>query len=254
MTIMIVIGILIFVSALVLLIVRGLKWITILLSIFMGIAALGFITVGFYGKQNQKYETMTANQFEENIGENNDSDLNDNNYSDNNTSDNQTSRQSQNSGKSQGQTSRSRQSNSSNSGQSNSGNSTQPSSGNSEQSKSSLRDKYLAELDALTRKTDSMRNNSGETMMGMNTTASEIYELWDDELNKIYGVLKQELSASEMENLRQEEREWIKYRDSEAEAAASQYAGGTMAPLEQVETKSDLTRDRCYELVNSYMK
>lgn len=99
-----------------------------------------------------------------------------------------------------------------------------------------------------------MIENSGLTMMEMNRTASDVYKLWDDELNKIYGVVKQELSASEMENLRQKQREWIKYRDSEAEAAASQYAGGTMAPMSQAETKSDLTRDRCYELVNSYMK
>ena len=226
MTIMIVVGILFFVLALGLLIVRRLEWTTVLISIFMGVAAIGFVTVGYYGKQSQQYETKTANESQQNIGKNNGSNLNNNNGLDNNTSGNQTSRQSRNSSRSQGQTSRNRQSNSSNSGQ----------------SKDGLRDKYLAELDDLTIKTDSMYKNSGETMREMNMTASDVYKLWDDELNEIYGVLKQQLSSSEMDSLRQKQREWIKYRDSEGDAAASQYAGGTMAPLEQASTEADLTR------------
>lgn len=43
--------------------------------------------------------------------------------------------------------------------------------------------------------------------------------MWDDKLNEIYGVLKQELPAGKMSM-----------------------------------TKLSMTRDRCYELVNSYFK
>ena len=76
---------------------------------------------------------------------------------------------------------------------------------------------------------------------------------WDDLLNSIYGVLKTQLSESEMNSLRNKQKAWIKYRDSEADKAFSEYEGGTMAPLEATSVNAELTRQRCYELVNQYM-
>ena len=79
------------------------------------------------------------------------------------------------------------------------------------------------------------------------------YTKWDDLLNSIYGVLKTQLSESEMNSLRNKQRSWIKYRDSEADKAAAEYEGGSMAPLEATSVNAELTRQRCYELVNQYM-
>ena len=91
-------------------------------------------------------------------------------------------------------------------------------------------------------------------MVKLKEMAGKCYTKWDDLLNSIYGVLKTQLSESEMNSLRNKQRAWIKYRDSEADKAAAEYEGGSMAPLEATSVKAELTRQRCYELVNQYMK
>ena len=96
-------------------------------------------------------------------------------------------------------------------------------------------------------------SNNGSTAE-LREMVGKCYTKWDDLLNSIYGVLKTQLSESEMNSLRNKQRSWIKYRDSEADKAAAEYEGGSMAPLEATSVKAELTRQRCYELVNQYMK
>ena len=83
----------------------------------------------------------------------------------------------------------------------------------------------------------------GYTTYEMTNSATQIYTLWDNELNE-----------SEMNSLRQKQREWITYRDNKAEQDAAEYEGGTMAQLELILSKANTTQERCYELVNWYMK
>jgi uncharacterized protein YecT (DUF1311 family) len=80
------------------------------------------------------------------------------------------------------------------------------------------------------------------------------YQLWDAALNEIYDVLKNQLSESNFNNLRNEQRQWIKDRDSAAEARYKEEGGGTLSRVVRVETLAKLTKERCYELVNLYMK
>lgn len=82
----------------------------------------------------------------------------------------------------------------------------------------------------------------------------ETFEKWDDALNEIYGVLKTSLSASEMDSLRNEQRDWILYRDHEAEVAAAEFKGGTFEAVTLVSVKQQLTKDRCYTMVQTYME
>lgn len=115
-----------------------------------------------------------------------------------------------------------------------------------------LKAMYLQELANLEAKTDNMFD--GYTTVEMVSSASNIYKLWDDELNKIYGVLKTQLSESEMNVVRQKQRNWISYRDSKAQQDAAEFAGGSMEGLELVMSKVNTTQQRCYELVNLYLK
>lgn len=85
------------------------------------------------------------------------------------------------------------------------------------------------------------------TTVDIEEAESETYKRWDNALNEIYGVLKEELPASEMSRLKVEQRNWIKYRDNTAE-------GGTLEPFQYTMTLSNLTKERCYELVEKYMK
>lgn len=110
--------------------------------------------------------------------------------------------------------------------------------------------KKLAELDEEQRQV--YNQNVGMTQININT--GELYEKWDAMLNEIYGVLKEQLSTSEMDALRTKQRAWIKYRDKKAEEARAEYEGGTIAPTMYNDSRIHTTRERCYELVNKYMK
>ena len=82
----------------------------------------------------------------------------------------------------------------------------------------------------------------------MNQTSAELRKLWDDELNSIWSRLKTSLDADAMEQLKNEENDWIKYKDSEIEKVGQEYEGGSMRPMEENMTGADLTRDRVYVL------
>ncbi|WP_338753308.1 lysozyme inhibitor LprI family protein [Bacillus sp. FJAT-52991] len=92
------------------------------------------------------------------------------------------------------------------------------------------------------------------TTVEVREAESERYKRWDDALNEIYGVLKQQLPSNEMEQLRTAQRKWITYRDESAESAAASFEGGSWASVQYVSTQADLTKERCYELVDRYMK
>ncbi|MNB85449.1 hypothetical protein D3C75_323610 [compost metagenome] len=120
---------------------------------------------------------------------------------------------------------------------------------------SSVKQKYLDKLDAVEAGLSDLKEqyDSGVTA-SMTEAATKEYERWDKALNEVYTALKSVLSESEMAGLKEKQLEWITYRDKTAEEAAAKYEGGTMQPLEYVAVLASTTKDRSYELVNTYMK
>ncbi|GBF76085.1 hypothetical protein PA598K_04528 [Paenibacillus sp. 598K] len=113
---------------------------------------------------------------------------------------------------------------------------------------------YQAMLDDIEANMDDLEAKYEEgTTASMREAAGEEYKRWDDALNEIYTALGDQLSDTEMDQLRDEQREWIAYRDETAEQEASGSEGGTLAPLEQTMAMARLTKERCYELVDTYM-
>ncbi|PLR67144.1 hypothetical protein CYJ36_14300 [Bacillus sp. UMB0893] len=92
------------------------------------------------------------------------------------------------------------------------------------------------------------------TQLEMGQAYGEIFTRWDNALNDIYGALEKQLSASEMDMLREEQREWITYRDETAKKESLKFEGGTMESLEYISTQARITEERCYELVEGHMK
>lgn len=80
------------------------------------------------------------------------------------------------------------------------------------------------------------------------------WDIWDELLNETYGFLKEQLSPKEMDQLREEQQNWIKYRDDSALEASLKFKGGTQEHLEYVAVLANLTEERCYELVANYKK
>ncbi|GAB1763398.1 lysozyme inhibitor LprI family protein [Priestia aryabhattai] len=116
----------------------------------------------------------------------------------------------------------------------------------------SKKEEYLYKLDH----TKDMLEASAtsENDMERKQQYNQNYQLWDGLLNEIYGVLKTQLSASEMSTLQSNQRQWIESRDAAAQATFDEEGGGTLSQAEQVRTLWEVTRDRCYILVNNYMK
>lgn len=97
-------------------------------------------------------------------------------------------------------------------------------------------------------------NDANATTNDMYQEACKEHKQWDDALNEIYGVLKAQLPASDMKKLQNEELQWIKDRDAKAKKDAEEMAGGTMEKVLFQGSLANSTKERCYVLVEKYMK
>ena len=79
-------------------------------------------------------------------------------------------------------------------------------------------------------------------------------KLWDGALNEIYQEIKENTNPKEMEIIKQSQLDWIKYRDKQAEKESKQDGDGSLSGIAYDSALAELTKQRCYELVNTYMK
>lgn len=121
------------------------------------------------------------------------------------------------------------------------------------ESEESLKDTYLEKLNQTKEKADALEATDSSTY-ALKKVENDRWELWDDLLNDIYGALKEQLPTNEMEQLREEQRTWIQHRDDSALKASEKFKGGTQEQLEYVAVLANLTEERCYTLVEMYMK
>ena len=69
---------------------------------------------------------------------------------------------------------------------------------------------------------------------------------WDEELNAVYQALMKKLTPSQQEELRAEQRKWIKQRDAKLDETGDHFVRAGLF--------YDLTMDRTYELAELYDK
>ncbi|MFC7365820.1 MULTISPECIES: lysozyme inhibitor LprI family protein [Bhargavaea] len=116
----------------------------------------------------------------------------------------------------------------------------------------SKKEEYLQRLKDTKAEADQLKETDSSTF-ALKKVANDKWEIWDDLLNEIYGVLQEQLPQDEMDRLREEQRNWIKYRDETALEESQKYKGGTHEHLEYVTVLARLTEERCIELVEVYM-
>jgi uncharacterized protein YecT (DUF1311 family) len=117
----------------------------------------------------------------------------------------------------------------------------------------SKKEKYVQKLKETKKLAEGLEPTDSSTY-ALKKVENERWEIWDALLNEIYGVLEEQLEPQEMEQLREEQRNWIKYRDETALKASEKFKGGTQEHLEYVAVLANVTEERCYELVEKYMK
>lgn len=108
-----------------------------------------------------------------------------------------------------------------------------------------------AELAALEEEAQQMNDRLREgdlSQIEMNQLSGELFQLWDNELNSLWSRMKEKFDADAMEQLTEEQREWIQWKEREVKAAGSEVEGGSMQPLLENDKAAELTRDRVYEL------
>jgi len=117
----------------------------------------------------------------------------------------------------------------------------------------SLKEEYLQKLNDTKEETEELETSDSSTY-ALKKVENDRWDIWDELLNEIYKVIKEKLPPEEMNQLREEQQNWIKYRDDSALEASLKYKGGTQEHLEYVAVLANLTEERCYELVEEYMK
>ncbi|UOQ44898.1 DUF1311 domain-containing protein [Halobacillus salinarum] len=117
----------------------------------------------------------------------------------------------------------------------------------------SLKEEYVKKLESTKKETEEMEAADSSTY-ALKKVENDRWQAWDDLLNEIYRTLNDQLPPKEMDQLREEQRKWIKNRDDRALEASLKYEGGTQEHLEYVTVLANLTEERCVELVEDYIK
>ena len=106
----------------------------------------------------------------------------------------------------------------------------------------------VAKVEAEAKRRDQTLSDTA-TQMEMNEYSEQLYKLWDDEVNRLWKVLKEELSSTEMAKLLEEQRTWIAEKEKAINEIGEISGGGTATTMNKNMTGEDLTRKRVYELL-----
>lgn len=90
------------------------------------------------------------------------------------------------------------------------------------------------------------------TINSVKTTAQTELRIWEREMDGIYRIICESLDDEAAEDLKKEQQEWIKQRNSKAEAAAKKNSGGTLESVDYIASAAASTRERAYELLKLY--
>ena len=88
---------------------------------------------------------------------------------------------------------------------------------------------------------------------GMIKCSGKAYEMWDKEMNKVYQELMKKLSPEEKELLKESQKQWLKFRDSEFRFLDKFFEGyGTILPVLKAGEKISIIKERTKRL-DSYL-
>ncbi len=117
---------------------------------------------------------------------------------------------------------------------------------------SSKADKYRKKFRLMDQEIYSV--GSIDTVYEMNETYLTLLSKWEETLNEIYKTLEEQLSDSEMELMKTQQRDWITFRDIKLNQSSSECTDKLMQELQHSQILVYMTRQRCYELLDIYME
>lgn len=113
-----------------------------------------------------------------------------------------------------------------------------------------LQSYYLNQLTGITEQINAMPTKNDDDAQLLQNAGTQC-NLWNAELNKIMNKLSTTLPSSEASTLQNEEFQWIQNRNNEVQNTSN--SGDSIAPILGAQKEAQLTKERCYYLVNNYM-
>lgn len=108
-------------------------------------------------------------------------------------------------------------------------------------------------LEELDRQIQQMRDSQVEsTAYSIKSLAETERKLWETELNNIYTQIMGTLNGDEQQALARNQRQWMNDRDAQAEKTAPKSSGGSIESAEYTASLAASTRQRVYDLLESY--
>lgn len=107
-------------------------------------------------------------------------------------------------------------------------------------------DEYMASLEAQAADIKAALEQA-QSQSEMNQKAHELYVLWDDALNELWGKLQDSLPEDEFDELLDEQIQWIEDKENAVEEAGKEVEGGSMYPLITNSEAAEITEERVYE-------
>ena len=111
---------------------------------------------------------------------------------------------------------------------------------------------FLSKFADIEKQSEELKNsieNDDLSQTDYNLKSGDLYTLWDDCLNELWGVLGKTLSSDEMDKLTEEEQTWIADKDKQVEEAGKEVEGGSMQPMVESMKGAELTEKRVRELI-----
>lgn len=95
--------------------------------------------------------------------------------------------------------------------------------------------------------------SEGTTTMEIREYTAAMYDVSDECLNYLWNLVRYNVEEEEFEKILAEQRQWIAEKEEKADAAEAEWEGGTFAPIIYLDTKAEMTMQRCEELLQ-YME
>ena len=129
----------------------------------------------------------------------------------------------------------------------------------SEQQKSSplTKDDIVANYNSTLKRQEEIDNKlQSDTLLdqlSLNDLAYEEYNIWDTLLNQIWTYLTENLDEDAMNKLREDQKKWIREKETSMKEAGAGFEGGSMQPMVEYGDGAAATQKRVEELMKQYI-
>lgn len=116
---------------------------------------------------------------------------------------------------------------------------------------SRVQEQYLLEFSQTLVKSNEIIKKNGSSVSGLDNSAGNAYELWNNQMDKLYQDISQNLSVAEKAELDSSQELWLSYKDNVISSIKKEE--DSIGPLLGNNENIYLTQERCYYLFFYYL-